>query len=186
MQVFDILQKHYGISEEGIAISLKYFKTENLSEGDFFIKAGEVANKLAIVLEGLFRSWHTDDDGTEVTTAFHEPQTLLFCAESFNNHKPAEENIVALEDAKITCICSRDMQHLYKRVPSWKRVIMELSETKNRSLGERNFPDQSIEAKKRYDWFCKKHPNISKKAKPEHIASYLKINPAHILKQTSK
>lgn len=186
MDFFDILKKHYGISEDGIAISRRYFYEELLPAGDFFVKAGEISNKLSIILKGLFRSWLIDDSGEEVTTAFHEPQTLLFCPESFYTHTPAKENIEALEYAELLSVPSDDIKDLYQKVPVWTRIIMDLSETSNNSLGQRNMPFQNLEAKERYKWFCKKHPHISEKAKPDQIASYLKIDPAHILPQPSK
>ncbi len=186
MQFFDILKKHYGISEDGIALSRRYFYEELLPAGDFFVKADEISNKLSIILKGFFRSWHIDDSREEVTTAFHEPQTLLFCPESFYTHTPAKENIEALEYAELLSVSSNNIKDLYQKVPVWTRIIMDLSETKNNSLGQRNMPLQNLEAKERYDWFCKKHPNISRKATPEQIASYLKIDPVHISTQPSK
>ena len=60
MQEFrDILQKQFNLSDSDWDITKEYLKIEALESKQFFVKEGQIANKLGFVKEGLLRSYST-------------------------------------------------------------------------------------------------------------------------------
>ncbi len=60
MQEFrDILQKQFNLSDSDWDITKEYFKIETLESKQFFVKEGQIVNKLGFVKEGLLRSYST-------------------------------------------------------------------------------------------------------------------------------
>ncbi|NOY97195.1 MAG: cyclic nucleotide-binding domain-containing protein [Chlorobi bacterium] len=77
------------------------FFIEILEPKKYFLKQGEIADKLGFVKSGLLRSYYYDDQAREVTLQFFQKGSVVISADSFNNRTPATENIVAYENTEL-------------------------------------------------------------------------------------
>ena len=97
MQEFrEILQKQFNLSDSDWDITKEYFKIEVLESKQFFVKEGQIANKLGFVKEGLLRSYSLDHEVREATLQFFKRGTVVIIPYSFNEGIPARENIIKI------------------------------------------------------------------------------------------
>jgi CRP-like cAMP-binding protein len=176
MSFKDQLIKYYNFSEQEWEITMEYYKPMKLAAKKYFVEKGKVSKKLAVVLKGLLRTFDYDDNGNEVTKNFHEPGTVVLSSESFNFQKPAQENIVAVDDCELLAITYDDAIKLYERVPKWPIICKDVAEYKNKELAERLKAFQTQSATERYHQFCERHALTCQKATIGQIASYLGID----------
>ncbi|HPJ46615.1 MAG TPA: Crp/Fnr family transcriptional regulator [Tenuifilaceae bacterium] len=176
MNLEEILLNHFNFSEREIKITMQLYEFEAISARQFFLKEGEVCSKIAIVLSGLLRTFIINEDGDDITTKFHEPQTLILSIKSFNNAVKAKENIVAITDSELLTITSENWNKLLEEVPAWREICLKTGDVMNLQLLKRTQELQTLSAKKRYEKFCKEHPLVYQKATLGHIASYLGID----------
>lgn len=176
MDIFDALAKNFQFTSTEIDISSKLFVNETFKAKSYFLKEEEIASKFAIVKTGMFRTFYVNTDGDEITTAFHEPNTLLLSLNSFNNQVPSKENIIAIDHSEVLTITHSNWLKLIEMVPRWAEVRNTTSDIIGISLQARARELQTLTAKERYEKFCKKHPLVIQKAPLGHIASYLGID----------
>ncbi len=177
MQGFkETLQKQFNLSESDWEITEKYFKIEVIEPKQFFVKIGEVANKLGFVKSGILRSYTYDHEGKEVTLQFFKKGTVVIVPYSFNEGVPVNENIISYEQTELITTTSEEFSELYKKVSLWQHICKGVSEIKNDQLLDRAVQFQTNKAIDRYEEFCKCNPEILKVVPLTHIASFLGID----------
>lgn len=173
MSFKETLQNRYKLSDADWDKTIQKFVPFQLNAKDLFLIQGQISNKIGILQSGLMRSFIYNDNGNEVTTHFFQPGTVVISIESFNNQVAAKENIVAIEDSTLFVISYEKMQQLYKAVPAWPQICMDVSELKNQTLIARLVQFQTLSASERFALLCKNYPDVLKKVALTHIASYL-------------
>lgn len=172
----EILIHKFGFSESDVQITQSLFNRAFFKAKSLFVEEGSVSKHLGIVLSGLFRTFYMNQEGNDITTAFHEPGTLLLSIESFNKQVHSKENIIALEDSEVLRITQSDWVRLNGQVPKWRNVCQTTGDAIGMMLQSRLREFQTKNAQDRYAAFCKKHPLVCRKAAVGHIASYLGID----------
>lgn len=172
----EILISKFHFSESDIEQTKQMFDYERIEAKGFFLEEGKMATKLGIVISGLFRTYYINRDADEITTAFHEPNTLLLSIDSFNNQVRSKENIVAIEKSEIMSITLSDWEKLNRLVPKWREVCRITADYMGMRLQSRARDLQTLSARERYHKFCKNHPVVLQKATLGQIASFLGID----------
>jgi CRP-like cAMP-binding protein len=176
MDLIERIKKFYSLSNKDLEISQRAFKPKTVPAKTFFLAEGKIANEVAFIENGLFRSFFYDDNANDITTHFFQPGTVLISMESFNNQVPSKENIIALEDSEIYVISHQEMTELYKQVPAWRQITKDVDEMKFNDLMNRSIQLQILSARERYEMFCQNNPGVIQKVALKHIASYLGID----------
>lgn len=176
MDFAKVLNERFGFSFDDAQTSARYFIPTPYKNKQYFLKQGEIAQHLGIVVEGLMRTYFINDEADEITTAFHEPVSLALSAESFNKCIPSKENIVAIDDSLVLQILAKDWLMLYDKVPQWRFICKLTSDEYGYKLADRTTGFQTLSAKQRYEQFIKNHPLVVQKTALKHIASYLGID----------
>lgn len=151
-------------------------KIKTLKKGEHLVRVGEYNYNAVKVLKGLLYHYIIDEKGDE--------KSLLFVAEKMNSGamqttlmgKPADENIVALEDTIMFCADVRELErisdsniHIQKLLNRiYTQVIAEAAE-RIRFLVVHT-PEE------RYLHFQKTYPNLEKRLKQKDLASYLCVS----------
>ena len=180
------LIRQFGLSETDWEITKNYFSIEKVSTKSYFIKEGDVANKLGFVKSGLLRSFYCDDQAKEITLQFFQQGNVVVIPDSFNNNTPTAENIIAYEDSELITTTSSQLHELYKFVPLWQQICKGVADIKNTSLSNRTLQFQTLTASQRYHQFCEDNPSIITKVPLIHIASYLGMDIATLSRLRSK
>jgi CRP-like cAMP-binding protein len=171
-----ILTEKFGFTEADLEITRKLFVPESLEAKQHFVEEGKIATRLGIVVSGLFRTYYINRDADDITTAFHEPGTLLLSIDSFNNQVKSKENIMALVPSDILSITLDRWKELNEQVPKWGEVCRITGDYVSMRLQARAREFQTLSAKQRYEKFCEKHPQVLQQATLGQIASYLGID----------
>lgn len=166
----------YGFNKEDIEYTAKVCVEESYSPKQYFLKEGQISDRLAIVQSGLLRTFIYNDSADEITTHFHEPNSLILSIESFNNRTPAKENIIAVDQSEIYTITLDNWRKLYNEVPKWQELCRKSGDYISMQLMQRTTELQTMSATERYQKFCKEHPMVYQKATLGQIASYLGID----------
>jgi CRP-like cAMP-binding protein len=157
---------HYGFTEADMSLTMESFVSESFHTNDFFLKEGNVSDKIAFVKQGLLHSFIYNDQAQEVTTQFYPSGSLVISSESFNNRIPARENIVALVGSELVVITYEKLHKLYDAIPGWQMMCKDLADKKSDELITRSLQFQTMSATERYQHFVL---NIPKSLKVRHL-----------------
>lgn len=173
----DIIKSIINLPEEYINILFSLSRKIVLKKGDFFIREGEIPNKFAFNIQGLFRYYYIDNKGNDFTKGFIKENELIISYSAMIQNKQSSYFIEALEDSIILVILYKDWLELVK-----KNILLELV---TKSFLEKGFIKKESrereflldDAKTRYKNFLVEFSDISNRLKDYHIASYLGITP---------
>ncbi|HSH20255.1 MAG TPA: Crp/Fnr family transcriptional regulator, partial [Draconibacterium sp.] len=132
------IKTFYNLSESDVNISANSFKPVSIPAKTYFLKEGKIADQVGFIKSGLFRSFFYDDNANDITTHFFQPGTVLISMKSFNNQKPAKENIISLGDSEIFVTSYQTMQKLFQQVPVWRQITKDVDEMKFNELMNRS------------------------------------------------
>jgi CRP-like cAMP-binding protein len=156
--------------------ALPYLQPELIQKGQYFVKAGRIADRIGFVNQGLLRSFY-NIKGKETTTFFQLPGTLAAALASFLQMKPAFENIQAMEDSELIIIKRKDLLKLYKESWKWQQVGRVITESYYVIMEKRLISLQTMTAQERYRLFLQNYPELLNTVPLYYIASYLGISP---------
>lgn len=176
MDLKERLYEHYKMSDSDLETSMKYFEPETIKAKYFFLKQGEISNKLGFLKTGLLRSFFYNKNGDDITSHFFIPGNVVISIDSFNNQKPANESIITVETSELQVISFEKMTALFETLPVWKHIAKDVSEIKFNNLMNRSIMLQTLTASERYNLLIQNNPEILQKVALKHIASYLGID----------
>lgn len=174
-QVKEALGEFTFLNPKDLVHLASIIRIKHLKKGEHLVKIGGYNYNAVKVLRGLLYHYIVDENGNE--------KVLLFVPEKMNSGalqttlmgKPADENIVAMEDTFMLCADVRELErladgniriqklvnHLYKQIISEAAVRIRFLVV--------HTPEE------RYLQFCKVYPNLEQRIKLKDIASYLCI-----------
>ncbi len=170
--------EHYKMSDSEWEYSINCFTVEQIQAKSFFLKQGEISDKLGALEKGLLRTFYINDNATEITTHFYQPTSVVVSIDSFNKQVPSNEFIVAVEDSEMYILTYKKMLDLINAVPVWKQIATDTYEIKHRNQTRRTLDFQTLTAKERYLQLLLINPSIIQKVALKHIATYLGIDVA--------
>lgn len=143
-------------------------------------KAGEVANKIYLLVSGLMRVYLSSESGKEYNKNFFMPLSFVGSFTAIIKKEPSKLTYEALTDCKlyeidfneIATLCRHDIEisNLYNKI--LEKIFM--------SYEERQLELISMDAKQRYLRLRKRLPNIDSMIPQYQIASYLSITPVQL------
>lgn len=150
-------------------------KLKQLQKGEHLVKVGEYNYNAVRVFKGLLYHYVVDENGIE--------KALLFVPEKMNSGamqttlmgKPADENIIALEDTIMLCADVRELEKVTDKNIRIQKMVNQLYKQIIAEAAERirflvvNTPEE------RYVQFSKTYPDLEQRIKQKDLASYLCI-----------
>jgi CRP-like cAMP-binding protein len=176
MEINENFVEHYGLSNADLELTMKSYAPGKVKAKEYFLKEGQVSDKIGFVKSGILRMFIHDEDNNDITTQFFSAGSLIISFDSFNNQVPARENIVAMEDAELMVMTYPKLQELYQRVPVWQQICKDLADKKSQDMHQRSIQLQTLSATERYRQFCLDYPEVIQKVALRHVASYLGID----------
>jgi CRP-like cAMP-binding protein len=157
--------------------SIKNLKALSIKKNEYFIKAGEIPDKLAFILKGIFRVFYLSDSGDENTLVFRDEGRPLSAYSSFLENTGSRHYFQALEDSILLYIPMKDWTELLSGHPCWQAIYARYLQLLFIEKENRETEFLSNDAETRYLTFVNKYPRIAKRVPNYHIASYLGITP---------
>lgn len=151
------------------------FEQKLVIKNESILKEGEICRKLYFLESGLLR-FYINKDGNEIIKFFTVAPYFFTSQASFNDQKPASENIQAIENSVIWQISLQDSNKLLE-LQSWstfaKKIIQEVQFFTEQILEE----IQSETAENRYKKMLSDDPVLAKRIPLKYLASFLGIAP---------
>ena len=156
---------------------LDFFERRMIKKKQHFLTAGEICNSKGIVNQGCFRRYVTDHRGKEVILNFALEDWWIGDLDSFNNQKPTEYSVQALEDSEVLCISRSRHLELCELMPKYKNFHQEKTVRSHYATLKRLTTTQSGSPEEKYLLLMKQQPQLFQRVPMHCIASYLGIEP---------
>lgn len=170
-----ILLKGLSFSESEIKIIESVFHKVEYAKGTKLLKTGDSVDYQYYTLDGSLRSYFLDSDGKEHTVQFAIKDWWISDYTGFFSDSKAILNIEVIQNAILYRISKEDKEKLYKEIPKIESFFRKKLETAFSAFQKRILSNISQTATQRYINFIDTYPDIEKKFKNYHIASYLGI-----------
>ena len=170
------------ISDEERSYFHSILRPRQVKKKEFLLKAGEVCDWEAFIIEGCVRVYYMDENGSEVNLMFAVEDWWVSDLGSKIDNRPAELYIQAMENCEILVINSEDKDALYAKIPAFERLFRQLLERALSALQHRFVTTVAQSAEQRYEDFLKRYPDLPNRIAQHHIAAYLGITPEFLSK----
>lgn len=154
------------------------FKEEEISKGSYFSIAGSEEQKVALVLEGLFRQYHLSDDGEEYNLSFFTADDFL-CS-GMGHEEVCTSNIQALVHSRILTASYRDFTRLARERPDLEEIHRNFLFQLVQKQQQKDIIQLKTTGRERYQWFLEHHKALLDIIPHYHIASYLGMTPTQL------
>ncbi|OFX82840.1 MAG: hypothetical protein A2W99_14355 [Bacteroidetes bacterium GWF2_33_16] len=169
------LEKYVTFTHDEWNFFIKFGKTVILKPKDFFFRAGEVAEKVGFLKEGILRACKEDKKGEIVTSYFYflPHNNIVTLQTSFAQKIPSEHCVEAIANSKIISFDRKDIDNCLEKYPVFERLVRKISEKQYLDSSKRINDFQTKNAKEIYDDFLKESGDLALKVPQNMIASYL-------------
>ena len=164
------------MTPEGRKILENLAERRDLNKGEMLIHQGQVSRYIVFVAKGMLRQYYFKN-GKEVTEHFSYEGCILMCIESLLKQEPTRLVAEALEPATVYLLpydrllkLSEDIREInifYRKVLEFSLITSQIKADSWRFET----------ARERYNLLMKTHPEVIKRARLSHIASYLLMTP---------
>jgi CRP-like cAMP-binding protein len=176
-QLADSMNFPTDIPREELRKLFKHKKIVYLKKDEFFLKAGEIPDRLGYNISGLLRLFYLDDSGKEINKHFCLENTVAVAYGPFLRREESEIYIQALEDTKLLVIDYKTYDDLLNSHICWQTVARKMAEIIFIIGQKRESGFLLIDAQERYLQFLRDYPDLVNRISQYHIASYLGITP---------
>jgi CRP-like cAMP-binding protein len=152
------------------------FNEMHLKKGDFFLKAGEINNRLGFVNKGLIRYFvYKNDD--ESTIEFTSEGEFIAEYQSFLDNSEAIQYIQAIEDTTLLVTDNDGIQQLYNTTKNGNLIGRLVIEYRYNHLMKQLLSIYMHDPEQRYRNFIKVYPDLIQRVPQYYVASYVGVKP---------
>lgn len=178
---FNCIRKYTVLGEEAEISWAALLTEKRYNKGDNFISNGQVPKKLAFVLTGLFSQYYTTGDGEVITKYFFPEHRIAGSMGAMLTNQPSAFTITALENTTVleyNFLAFRQLTAQYPDIAAFYIKYMEQHWIIEKEPYEISFRHDTASA--RYEEFTRRYPQLVKRLKKHHIASFLGITPTQL------
>ena len=166
-----------GIPQEERNKLLKRIDSITIKKDEYFLRAGEIPQRIGFNLSGLMRLFYIDINGTEFIKHFCMENTLAISYSAFLLREESKLHIQAIEDTKLLTINYQAYREILDGHVCWQIVSRKLAEMLYILKEKREYELLLNSAQERYLHFLEDYSDIEERLNNYHIASYLGITP---------
>jgi CRP-like cAMP-binding protein len=179
-QIKQAFNQHKFLGPKDLLDLVNIAKLKRVKKDDQLLSVGDLNYNAVIVLNGLLRHFVIDEEGVEHTLLLVPELMHTGSLQTLINSKPADENIIAIEDS---LLLEFDIRALDKLADSNIRIMKMLNQRHKFLISE--IADRIkfltvLKPEDRYNHFCKTFPKLEQRIKQKHLASYLGITPTSL------
>jgi len=156
---------------------LKRLHSITVKKNEYFLRAGDVPQRIGFNVSGLMRLFYIDSNGTEFIKHFCMENTLAISFSAFLLREESKFYIQAIEDTKLLTINYETYHEILDSHVCWQIVSRKLAELLYIIKEKREYELLMNSAQERYLQFLDDYPNLEERLNNYHIASYLGITP---------
>jgi len=157
-----------------------YVAERLIPKGSCFVRAGDKAKDVGLILEGTMRHFYTCD-GEEKTTYFYFENAFVSSYISCITGHPSQLSIEALADTRLITVPYARIAELFSSNIHWERFGRKVAEWAMMGLEERMVGLLTQSPEERYTALLKSNKTKIIERIPQHlIANYLGITPVSL------
>lgn len=164
------------IDSDEESVFLSVFKPMNLKKGEFFLKEGEVNNKLGFVVEGLVR-YFVYKNNEESTLEFSKENEFIAEYQSFLSKSKSIQAIQAIEDTTLLVTDYDGLQTIYNKTKNGNLIGRIVIEYRFGLLMQQLLSIYMHNPEERYLNFLKTFPDLVQRIPQYYISSYVGVKP---------
>lgn len=168
------IQKLSPLSEDEINALLPFVRSQKLRKGEFFVRQGEICQKIAFIEKGFLRLFY-EVDGKDITRDITEEETFLSAMDSYITGKPSTESVQAITDCQLWVIQKGKLEGLYDEYPRFERLARKALEEFFVKHQNRIYTLIAESAETRYERLIIERPKLLQEVPLQYIASLLGI-----------
>lgn len=156
-------------------------KTKKLVRHEYLLMEGNTPKQVSFVKKGLLSYFYTNTDGATIIKKFFPEQTLVASTSALLLQQPSRFSIQALEETEIISYSFEQFRSLSQEFSDISRFYIHYLEKHwviEKEIGEISLKYET--AGQRYAEFKQNHPELLRRLKLHHIASYLGITPTQL------
>ncbi len=150
-------------------------RLKRLAKGEHLVREGEYNYSGVRVLKGLLAHYIVDENGAEKILLFVPEKGVSGALQTTMNKKPADENIIALEDSLILTCDMRSLEHL---AADNIRILKLLNQSYKDLIVDAAMRIKFLIAhndEERYNNFTRTYPGLEQRVRQKDLASFLGI-----------
>jgi len=178
---FQKIRTYHDLSEEAELAWTKLLRPKVYKKAENFINERQQPRKVAFVIQGLFSQYYPAVNGDLIIKYFFPEGRLAASVSAMLSHSPSLFTITAIEDTTVLEYDFFEFKNLFAAHPDIAAFYInyiELHWIIEKEPLEISFREDT--AKTRYDDFLRKYPDLVKRLKKHHIASFLGITPTQL------
>ncbi len=165
---------------ENASSFIKYLSnfTIEIKKNEYFIKKGNINNKLGFVKKGILRGFIMDEKGNDINLTFYKENDIV--SGNLVPNIPSAENIQAIENCTVYVA---DFKYVMSLILKDEKLIKIFNETLGgiySDIHSRYISLISYNALKKYRYFLKEYPDLINRIPNYYIASFLGITPTQL------
>lgn len=170
------IQKHIDISLEEAHDFCQLFELKRIKKKEYLLSQGDICKIEAFVVGGLFKVFHTNNEGNEQILYFAAEDWWLSDLDSFFYQTPSRLSIQALENSEVLLISKEKKQWAFDYIPYTERLFRIISQKGYTAMQRRMIGLLSQTAEERYWEFWERYPNIAKRLSNIQMSGYLGVS----------
>lgn len=163
-------------SDDEMQIINKVFIPVPVKRKQLILKEKQLCQHVWFVVEGCFRMYSEDDQGNEFTHQFALEEWWMGCRGNSEQPNESPYHIESLEDGLLLQASNEDLRYLYKAVPSYLEMNLNLQQRNHSKMEERLQISLNYTAEEKYANLMKTYPALLNRVPLGMIASYLGIS----------
>jgi CRP-like cAMP-binding protein len=175
-----LLQRLGPMPKEELAYLEARLSLRPLKRGEFLTRAGEVADQVGFVVDGLLRKLHVTPRGKPIVRGFGGPGSVVGAYVSLLTGAPSYLSVEALSDSRLFVLPWSEMNALYRRHSCFQTIGRRLAELTLLEREARAHELLTMTASERYARFRETHRELLPQLRSYDIASYLGITPVSL------
>jgi CRP-like cAMP-binding protein len=178
---FQKIRTYHNISEKAELAWTKILHQRTYKKGEYFITEGQYPKEVAFVVKGLFSQNYLSDTGDVVIKYFFSELRLAASVSAMLSNTPSQYTVVAIENSSVLVYDFFEFKNLvlaHNDIAAFYIKYIEVHwiiEKEPLEISLRHY-----DAKTKYGEFVQKFPQLIKRLKKHHIASYLGITPTQL------
>lgn len=163
-----------------------FMKHVTLKKGAYLYQVGEIPDFVVFVEFGILRHIIIDSSENEKILRFYKEKDFIEDCQSFNEQKPVNYSIQALEDCELSYFKFLEVAHLYTDYPEFEKMGRKMMESNAASYGKHLSILLKYNSEERYKFLIQHYPELIKRISVTHLAQYLDMNRVTLSKMRSR
>ncbi|WP_259065123.1 Crp/Fnr family transcriptional regulator [Mucilaginibacter sp. X4EP1] len=170
------IQSYFGVPQEDLAKISPLFQLTRLKRGEYFLKTGQVCDKLSFQRSGLIRVY-IETGEKDITQWVSTQGYFLTDLSGIIFHRPSKYHIQALVDCELYTIHKEDYNQLGSLIAKWHEQEKLFIAHCFTLLEDRIFALLSKSAEQRYEHLFEQQKDLFNRVPLQYLASMMGMTP---------